>query len=136
MSYGVSAALQRAVYEHLAADGQVAALAGGAVFDAPPEGALPPLYVSLGPESVRDRSDKTGRGAAHDFTVSVVTEAGGFDAAKTLAGAVSDALLGADLVLVRGRLVGLSFLRAKAARAARGRLRRIDLRFRARVDDN
>jgi len=136
MSYGVSAALQRAVFEHLVADGQVAAQAGGAIFDAPSEGVMPPLYVSLGPELVRDRSDKTARGAAHDFTVSVVTEAGGFDAAKALAGAVSDALVGAELMLARGRLVDLSFLRARAARTARGRLRRIDLRFRARVDDN
>jgi len=97
---------------------------------------LPETYVSLGPEQVRDRSDKIGRGAAHDFTVSVVTAAAGFEVAKALAGAVSDALLEADMVLARGRLVGLDFLQTKAERAARGRLRRIDLRFRARVDDN
>ncbi|WP_366937887.1 DUF3168 domain-containing protein [Sediminimonas sp.] len=97
---------------------------------------MPETYVSLGPEQVRDRSDKIGRGAAHDFTVSVVTAAAGFEVAKALAGAVSDALLEADMVLARGRLVGLDFLQTKAERAARGRLRRIDLRFRARVDDN
>lgn len=136
MSYGVSAALQRAVYERLTADPAVSAAAPGAVFDAPPEGPLPETYVSLGPEQVRDRSDKTGRGATHDFTVSVISAGGGFEATKTLAGAVSDALLGAELALARGRLVAMEFLQATAGRTARGRLRRIDLRFRARVDDD
>ena len=73
----------------------------------------------------------------HRFAVSVVTERAGFGGAKTVAAAVSDALVNADLSLGRGRLVGLWFERAVARRAGKaGRVRRIDLRFRARVEDS
>jgi len=134
MSYGVSAALQAAVYQHLAADAALAALVGSAIYDALPAGTLPDLYVSLGPEEARDRSDKTGGGALHLFTVSVVSAAAGFQAAKDAAAAVSDALVDAPLSLSRGVLVSLQFDRARAERLTDG-TRRIDLRFRARVDD-
>ena len=135
MSYGVSAALQAAVYQRLIGDAALSGLIGAAVYDAVPAGVLPVTYVSLGPEDVRDQSDKTGSGAAHLFTVSVVTEAAGFQAAKVTAAAVSDALVDADLVLSRGRLVSLGFVKASARRVGTGTQRRIDLQFRARVDD-
>lgn len=134
MSYGSAAALQAAVYQRLMADSAVDALVGSAIYDAVPPGTLPDTYVSLGPEDARDRSDKTGAGAEHDFTVSVVTDAAGFQAAKDIAGAVADALVGAELILARGRLVDLWFLRARARRVGAADQRRIDLRFRARVD--
>ncbi len=102
---------------------------GDAVYDAAPPGVLPSLYISLGPEVVRDRSDKTGAGAEHEFTVSVLSDAAGFAAAKAVAAAVSDALVDAQMTLTRGRLVGLWFLRAKAARVGSGERRRIDLTF-------
>ena len=135
MSYAVAAALQQAVYRRLADDGELGALVGRAVFDVVPSGSVPSLYVSLGPEEVRDSSDKTGRGATHDFTVSVVTDQAGFQGAKRAAGAVSDALLRSGLELERGRLVSLYFLRARAGRLKDATQRRIDLRFRARVED-
>jgi uncharacterized protein DUF3168 len=136
MSYGMAAALQSAVYQRLLADTGVGALVGAAIYDALPEGDLPATYVSLGPENVRDRSDKTGGGALHIFTVSVVTQTAGFSAAKAVATAISDALADVDLTLSRGRLVGLWFERASARRTGKaGRIRRIDLRFRARVED-
>ena len=135
MSYGVSSALQGAVYQRLQADAALAALVGGDIFDAAPPGVVPSIYVSLGPEDVRDRSDKTGRGADHDFTVSVVTTAAGFQSAKDAAAAVSDALVDAPLVLSRGSLVSLNFVRARAKRVQDADVRRIDLRFRARVED-
>ena len=135
MSYAVSASLQAAVYQALDADAALAALVGDAVYDALPAGSLPPLYVVLGPEQVRDRSDKTGDGAEHDITVSVVTDETGFQAAKQAAGAVSDVLHGAALVLGRGRLVSLNFLKAAAKLDGTGSDRRIDLKFRARVAD-
>lgn len=135
MSYGAAAALQEAVYQRLTGDAGLAALVGGAVFDAVPRGPLPATYVTLGPEEVRDRADGTGGGAWHRFTVSVVTEKAGFQGAKQVAAAVSDALAGAELDLSRGRLAGLHFFRARARRAGSGDLRRIDLTFRARVDD-
>lgn len=135
MSYGVASALQKAVFARLGADGALAALVGGAIFDAPPPGAPPALYVTLGLETVRDRSDATGGGALHDFEIGVVTDEAGFAAAKAAAVAVSDALVDAPLALERGRLVALNFVRARARRGAKGAGRRIDLRFRARVED-
>ncbi|MEX0364627.1 MAG: DUF3168 domain-containing protein [Ruegeria sp.] len=137
MSYGVSAALQASVYQQLVADAEVSALADGAIYDAVPSGSVPQTYVTLGPEEVREASDGTGAGAVHRFTVSVVSEAAGFGAAKTLAGAVCDALEAASLTLARGRVVGLWFERASARRTGTGgAIRQIDLRFRARVEDD
>ena len=136
MSYGMAAALQEAGYAHLQADAALTALVGTAVYDAAPPGGVAGLYVALGPEDVRDRSDYEDGGARHEFTVSVVTDSAGFKDAKEAAAAVSDALVGAPLSLSRGRLVGLGFLRARARKVSSGTLRQIDLRFRARVEDN
>jgi len=49
---------------------------------------------------------------------------------------VSDALLDATLILSRGTLVSLNFYRARARRVQDADMRRIDLRFRARVEDS
>ncbi len=136
MSYGMSAALQGAVWGALSADATLTALVGDAIFDAAPAGAVPATYVALGPERVRDGSTGDGAGAIHDFTVSVVTEAAGFQTAKAVAAAVSDVLTGAPPVLARGRIVGMWFLRARADRVESGALRRIDLTFRARLEDD
>jgi len=135
VSYGVAAALQAAVYQRLAGDAALAGLVGGAIYDAVPPGPLPETYVSLGEEDARDRSDMTGDGALHSFTVSVVTTVAGFAGAKAAAGAISDALVDADMALSRGILVSLTFDRARARRVEDGDVRRIDLTFRARVDD-
>lgn len=137
MSYGMAAALQSAVYQHLLADTGVSALVGDAIYDAVPTGTVAETYVSLGPEDVRDSSDKSGTGALHRITISVVTESAGFSAAKQVAAAICDALEDADLSLSRGRMVGLWFERASARRSGTaGSIRRIDLRFRARLEDN
>ena len=135
MTYAISAALQVAVYGALAGDATLSALVGGAVFDAEPAGSLPELYVTLGPESVRAGSDGSGGGAVHEFVISVVTDAAGFTTAKQVGVVVCDILIDAELALDRGRLVSCRFLKAKAARAESGTARRIDLTFRARVDD-
>lgn len=133
MSYAMGAALQKAVYARLLADAALAALVGPAIHDAAPPGVVAGTYVSLGPEEARDASDKTADGAWHDFVVSVVTDEPGFLTAKAVAGAVSDALVDAPLVLERGTLAGLWFQSAQARRVQAGTMRRIDLRFRARV---
>ena len=133
MSYGSSAALQQAVFGALAGDPTITDLTNGAVFDAEPVGALPPIYISLGPEQVRAKADYSGGGAWHDFVVSVVSEAPGFAAAKSVAVAVGDTLVDAELSLARGDLVSLRFQKAKAVRIEKGAKRRIDLTFRARV---
>jgi hypothetical protein len=135
MSYGVAAALQAAVFSRLSGDETLAGLVGEAIFDAAPPGTLPPLYVALGSEDASDRSDMTGHGAAHDIIVSVIGESGGFLAAKAAAAAVSDALNDAGLTLERGHLVSMRFLSARARLDGDGAARRIDLRFRARVED-
>jgi len=134
MSYALAAPLQGAVFQRLSGDAEVAALSAGEVFDAAPPGQLPSLYVALGPEDVRDRSDQTGHGAVHRFTVTVVSEAGGFQAAKKLAGAVDSALRRAPLTLSEGRVVALRFDRARARRDRNGARRWIELRFYAHVD--
>lgn len=135
MSYGVAAALQSALFQRLSTDAALSALVGGDIYDAIPPGQIPALYVHLGPERVRDASDVLDGGATHDFTVAVVTNKAGFADAKTAAGAISDALVDADLTLSRGRLVGLRFVKAQAKRDGAER-RRIDLTFRARVEDS
>lgn len=135
MSYGVAAALQAAVYAQLAGDVALGAIVGTDIFDALPSGALPSLYVALGPEVVKDQSDKTGGGALHELSVSVITDVAGFAQAKSAAAAVSDALVDADLTLTRGQLVSLNFYKATAARVGTGDTRQINLVFRARVAD-
>ncbi len=136
MSYGVAAALQQAVYQRLQADTALTALVGSAIYDAAPPGIVTGPYVSLGPEDVREKSDLTGHGALHEITVSVVTDEAGFLGAKQVAAAVSDALVDATLVLARGALVYLNFARARARRVQDADVRRIDLIFHARVEDN
>jgi hypothetical protein len=132
MSYASTAALQTAVYGALAADATVASLTEGAIYDAMPPGAVPDIYVRLGPEVVRDASDKTGSGARHDFPVTVVTETSGYHVGKEVAAAISDALVDADLTLERGALVALNFLRARARRVQDKR--EIEVWFRALID--
>lgn len=133
MSYGAARALQRAVYARIASDVTLAGIVGDAIYDVVPKGQLPTSYVLLGPEEVRDASDKSGQGAEHRFTVSVATSEAGFQTAKLAAGAITDALVDADLTLERGTLVSLSFLRARAQRVRANDVRRVDLTFRARI---
>lgn len=135
MSYQYSAALQAAVYDQLANDAGLAGLVGGAIYDAMPSGTVPALYVALGPEKVRDRSDISGRLAEHEFVVSVVTTAAGFASAKEAAGAVSGLIHDAQLSLTHGILISVAFQKATATREGDGSERRIDLTFRARVAD-
>ena len=135
MSYVIAQALQEAVYAQLTGDAVLSGLVGNAIFDVVPAGDVPPLYVALGAEVARDKSDMTGGGAEHEFTISVVTHNAGFSTAKAAAAAVSDALVDADLSLSRGQLVGLRFHRARAARVGTSDERQINLIFRARVCD-
>lgn len=135
MSVAVSFALQEAVYGKLSADPVLAALVGTAIFDAPPTGTPPLLYVLLGAEVVRDRSSITTAGARHDFVVKVVSDAPGFGAAKQAAAAVSNALVDADLALSHGRLISLQFLKARAVRGKPPEGRQVLLTFRAFVQD-
>nr|WP_111297990.1 DUF3168 domain-containing protein [Paracoccus saliphilus] len=139
MSYRAGAALQAAVYQQLRADAVLADLVGDAIFDAMPVDVPSGIHVALGPEEVRDASDGTGQGSRHDFVVSVMSgtdEGAGFGAVKAAAAAVAEALEREGLVLARGRLAGLWFLRASARRMQNGAARQVDLTFRARIDLN
>ncbi len=133
MSYLSAAGLQEAIYEHLRADQELASL-GAPVHDAPPPGTPRGNFVVLGPEDVIDRSDASGPGAEHRFTVTVVSYAAGFVTAKRIAGRISDLLQDPPLTLEEGRLVGIWFHQAQARRIEGGRGRRIELRFRARIE--
>ena len=133
MSYLAGAALQEAVFQHLQSDADLGA-EGIAIHDAPPPGSPRGTYVVLGPEDVIDRSDASGPGAEHRFSVTVVSDAAGFAVAKRIAGRVSATLEDAPLALGEGRLVGLWFHQAQARRIEGGRGRRIELRFRARIE--
>ncbi|MGB0660656.1 MAG: DUF3168 domain-containing protein [Mangrovicoccus sp.] len=132
MSYAVSPALQKAVYAALT---NYAGLSGTEIFDAPPQGQVPPLYIALGPEDVSDRSDASSSGAVHRLIISVVNQSASFHALKSVAAEVSDCLHDAQLTLDRGRLTSLTFLKARARRASANETRRIDLWFRAAVED-
>ncbi|KAE9631632.1 DUF3168 domain-containing protein [Parasedimentitalea maritima] len=132
MSYALSAALQSAVFQHLGND---PALVGIAIHDALPSGTVPPIYVLLRDEDVRDGSDKSGAGALHRSTLSIQLDSAEFSSAKQLASTLCDSLISAPLVLSRGQLIGLWFDRANARRLSDGS-RRIELRFRARVEDD
>lgn len=137
MSYLAAAALQGAVYQCLRADPALSGLVGDAVYDALPIDPPSGVYVSLGPEEVRDISDCSGAAARHDFVISVLAgtdQGAGFRAVKEAAVAVSAALEGADLVTDAGRVAGLWFLRARARRVESGTERRVDLTFRALMD--
>ncbi|TNC73406.1 DUF3168 domain-containing protein [Rubellimicrobium roseum] len=136
MTYALSQGLQAAIYQRLTSYPPLQALVGPDIYDQVPPGLLPTLYVALGPEVVRDRSDATGRGSEHDVAVSVVTDGAGFSAAKAAASAVSDALTDHPLTLPRGRVVSSRFLRAQARRIGSGETRQIDLIFRLRVEDD
>ena len=136
MSYASSAPLQAAVFARLSSDPVVQPLVGIAIYDAIPPGTPPGTFIVMGPEEVVDRSDVTCRGAEHRIRISVISNAAGFQQAKEVAGAVSDALLQPPtLTLLRGRVVGVWFQRAEASRMRATGARRIDLTFRVLVED-
>ena len=136
MSYATAAPLQAAVYARLAGDPALQDLVGGAVHDAVPPGTPPGTFVVVGEGEVTDRSDATASGAEHRLKVTVISAAPGFQTAKEVAGAVSDALLARpEPALSRGRVVGVWFHRAEAVRVRSTGARRIDLTFRVLVED-
>lgn len=131
MTYGAAAALQAAVYVALTGHPDLAAVP---VLDAVPPGGGSGTFVLIGPEEARDASDKTAAGAEHRLEISVLSDAAGFLAAKSAAVTVCAAMQGVALPAGVGRLVAVEFVRAVARRLEDGAVRRIDLRFRVRVE--
>lgn len=138
MTFALSMPLQKAIFDALSADFTVQSLTNGAIYDAPLplEGVtLPSEYLTLGPERVKENGSASSHAAIHDFTVTVHSSADGFQKSKSLAGAVCDVLLDANLTLDRGSLVSLRFLRARADTGQPPVKRVVSLSFRAFVED-
>ncbi len=137
MTYALSWPLQQGVFELLAAAPGVALLVGGRIYDAPLPAEADPdgLYVTIGDESAADWSTGSDRGAVHDLTIAVHAPRRGFGEAKQAAGAISDALLGGQIAMSRGRAVQVRFLGARTRRAEGDALRRVEMRFRVTVED-
>ena len=133
MSDLLSDVLQTAVYDRLSGDADLGAIVGVHVFDAMPAGPVPDLYVLIGEESVKDASDQSGAGAVHDLSISVMSTANSFLVLKQAAAAIWSALDSASLMPSRGRIVGLWFRASQAKRSSAGQ-RKIDLKFRARLE--
>ena len=133
MSALLSDVLQTAIYERLSSDAALSNIVGNHVYDAMPAGPVPDLYVLLGEETVKDASDASGAGSVHDFVISVMSTADSFLILKEAGAAIWAALDGSDLVPNRGRLVGLWFRASSAKRSSAGQ-RKINLKFRARLE--
>ncbi|MFN3847378.1 MAG: DUF3168 domain-containing protein [Paracoccaceae bacterium] len=131
MSYEAAAALQASIYGLLSS---APALAGVMVVDAVPPGGGSGTFVLIGPEEVLDQSDKTSGGAEHRIMISVISDATGFLAAKSVAATLSDLLVDAAPAMSIGRIVGIRFVKAVAKRLEDGDVRRVDLTFRVRVE--
>ena len=137
MSYGAAFALQEAIFSALTSAPAVTDLVGANVFDAPahadaPDGTAGP-YVTIGDERVEDWSARGLRGAAHDVEISVHAAEAGFTEAKRIAAAISQTLEAGLPALSAGRVVTAAFRGARTRRLRDGR-RRIELRFRFRVE--
>lgn len=135
MSYAIAASLQRAIFARLAGEAEIIEIVGPNIYDAVPAGTEPEVFVLIGEEVVRDGSTKTSDGAYHDFTVSVFADQHGFASSKALAAIICDSLIRPGLTLDRGRVTGVWFRRARARRGRAPDRRRIDLQFRAHVED-
>ncbi len=131
MSYAAAPALQSALFARLSG---AAVLAGVAIVDAQPVDPVPDTFVLIGQEEVSDASDKTGAGAEHRVTLSVVSTAAGFLAAKEIAAGICSALEGPAMPMTEGRVVSIAFRRAVARRLDGGATRQIDLSFRIRIE--
>lgn len=131
MSYAVSAAVQKAMYEALVADPPV-----GAIFDGAPEGEVPDTYAVIGAEDVRDRSSMDARLSEHRAIVTVYGAEAAFSSTKLMAGAICDRMLAGLPNLDRGRVVSIEFIRARARRVTSNAQRRIEMTFRLIVEDD
>lgn len=134
MSYQSTAALQGALYDLLTGDAVLAGLLPDGIFDAPLPGTPQGTYGVIGEEEAIDRSDASGPGAEHRVLVQVISDASGFATAKAAAARIAEILPGAQPALATGRVVAIWFHQAQARRTEGNALRRIDLRFRVRVE--
>lgn len=134
MSYQSAAALQQALFDQLSGDATLTGLLPGGIYDAPPPGTPQGTYCVIGIETAIDRSDITGPGAEHRVEIAVVSDATGFLTAKGAAARISQVLPDTQPAMSTGRIVAIWFHEARARRVEGGSVRRIDLKFRIRVE--
>jgi hypothetical protein len=135
MSVVHSAALQSAIYQELIGAVSISSLIGANVFDAVPSASAATTYVLIGEEKVLSRSDFGKAASRHDVTVNVVSTASGFSDAKIVASEICNVLDGSALNLTSGNLRNIQFISAKSRRDTGAAERRIDLIFRALIDE-
>ena len=127
--------LQKAVFEALAADAEVTALAGaGKVFDRRPAAKDLP-HVVFGSWRSDDWSSGTETGEEHVFDIEIWTEENGRKRATALADAVRAALHDQPLALDGARLVNLRHQRTQTRRETASRLHTARLTFRAAIEN-
>lgn len=120
------AQLQAAIWRVLDAE---PALAGIPVWDAPPAGTRPDLWVHVGEDDVRAAPDATADGAEHLIKLWIEGIPGSYAQAKDAAAAILAALEARPAV---PGLVSIEFRRSRARNV--GGRRRIEMIFRARMD--
>jgi hypothetical protein len=125
-------ALQQAIYATLVSSDGIKEVLGDPprVFDAPPRDADFP-YCVIGDDQASDWSMATEAGSEHIVPVHVWSRANGHREAKLIAGAVKDALDGAELAVAGQALIDLRWLDTNAVRDPDGETIRAVLRFRA-----
>jgi hypothetical protein len=127
-------ALQKAVFEALAADATLTALLGGVrIYDGAPRNAEAP-YLHLGEFSARDWSTATETGLEISFAVVAWSRVEGRAEGTAIAERVRVLLHDAALDLDGFRLVNLRHVSTETARAERPEGRRVVVRFRAVVE--
>lgn len=109
-------ALQRALYQALAAEPGIQTLLGNPVriYDDPPAGAELP-YLVIGPTQITDWAG-VDRGLQHDLRLHAFSAYAGRREIKQIMGAVYDALHEANLTVDGHRLVNIRFVFADAVR--------------------
>ena len=103
-------ALQRAVYQRLAADAPLQNFLGDPprIYDDAPEGAALP-YLLIGPTKVDDFKGVDG-GLVHELRLNVFSKYSGRREIKEIIGALYDALHEADFAIDGHRLVNIRFV--------------------------
>lgn len=139
MTYALSWALQEALFAAICADPVCSETFGHRIYDGPPplsgDAETQGLYLTFGDEEANDWSTATDLGASHLVRLDVHAPRRSFAEAKRAAAALSDAILGADFQMSRGRVVNTRFVDARTRREEGDALRRIEMRFRIIVED-
>lgn len=130
-----SAALQSGIYQTLSNATSISNLIGTNIFDAVPSGLVAETYVLIGEEKVISKADFNNGATRHDVTINVVSSASGFSDAKIVASEICNVLDGAAMVLSAGNLRNIQFRMARSRRDTGATERRIDLVFRALIDE-